>query len=120
SLDAGGRGRMVAVGVGDEDVRDRLVSYRREQRRNVRLVERARIDDGNAAVADDVAYRALEGERPRVVAQEPTHARAHLLDLTGRELEASVVADVIAHRTSTWSPERAPSMEFGAFWPPPF
>ena len=41
-LDPRRRRRMVAMGVGDEDVRHRLAAHRIEQRRDMRLVERAR------------------------------------------------------------------------------
>ena len=75
----------------------RLAAHGVEQRRDMRLVERARIDDGDTAAADDVAHRALEGERTRIVAQDAPHAGHHLLDLPGRQVEALVERDVVAH-----------------------
>ena len=88
---------MVAMGVGDEDVRHRLAAHGIEQRRDMRLVNRAGIDDGDAAFADDVADRALEGERPGIVAQDAADAGHHLLDLAGREIEGLVEGNVVAH-----------------------
>ena len=95
------RRRMVAMGVGDEDMRHRLAAHGVEQRRDMRVVQRARIDDGDAAAADDVAHRSLEGERPRIVAQDPPDAGRDLLDLAGRQVERLVEGDVVAHAAST-------------------
>ena len=88
---------MVAVGMGDEDVRHGLAAHGIEQRRDVRLVERPRIDDRDPAAAEDVGHRALVGERAGIVAQDAAHARHHLLDLPGRQVEALVERDVVAH-----------------------
>ena len=84
-LDPRRRRRMVAMGVGDEDVRHRLAAHGIEQRRDMRVIQRPGIDDGDAAAADDVAHRALERERPRIVAQEAPDAGRDLLDLAGRQ-----------------------------------
>ncbi len=42
---------MIAMGMGDEDMRHGLAAHRIEQRRDVRVVERAGIDDRDAAAA---------------------------------------------------------------------
>ena len=84
--------------VGDEDVRHGLAAHRIEQRRNMRFVERAGIDDRDLAMAEDVGDRALVGERPRIVAQDAAHAGHHLLDLARRQIEALVERDVVAHQ----------------------
>jgi hypothetical protein len=91
---------MVAVGVSDDDVRHGLAPHRVEQGRDVRLVDGAGIDDGDAAAADDVAHRALEGERAGIVAQDAPDAGRYLLDLARREIESLVEGDVVAHRAS--------------------
>ena len=96
-LDGSRGGRMVAMGVGDEDVRHGLAAHRIEQRRDMGFVVRAGIDDRHLAAADDVAHRPLEGERARVVAQQAAHARRDLLDPAGRQVEALVESDVVAH-----------------------
>ncbi len=75
-LDRRHAGRMVAVGVGDENMRDGLAAHRVEQRRAVHGIVGAGIDDGDFAAADDVAHRALEGERARIVAQTAAARRA--------------------------------------------
>ena len=72
---------MIAVGVGDEDRRHRLVAHGVEQRPDMRRIVGARIDDGDAAFADDVADGALEGERAGIVGHHAAHARH---DLVGR------------------------------------
>ena len=64
----------------------------------MRLIQRTGIDDGNLSAPDDVADGALEGERARIVAQHPPHARRNLFGHTGRQIEAPVEADVVFHR----------------------
>ena len=86
-LDGGRRGRMVAMGVGDEDVRHGLAAHRIEHRLDVVLVLRTRIDDRDLAAPEDVAERALEGERPGIVGDDAAHARHDLLGAAGLEVE---------------------------------
>ena len=50
------RRRMIAVGVGDEDMGHGLAAHGVEQRGDVGLVERPRIDDRDLAAADDVGH----------------------------------------------------------------
>ncbi len=61
------------------------------------LVGGTGIDDGDVAAADDVADRALEGERARVVAHDAAHAGHHLVHRFGGEIELLVEGDVVAH-----------------------
>ncbi len=96
-LDRRHRWRMVAVGMGDENMRHRLAAHGIEQRSDVRLVEWTRIDDGDLSLAHDVGDCALERERTRIVGEHAAHARQHLLDRVGRELEALVEWNVVAH-----------------------
>ena len=96
-LDRRHRRRMVAVGVGDEDRRHRLVAHGVEQRADVALVGRAGIDDGDLAAADDVAHRALEGERPRIVGHHAADAGHRLVHRVGGEIEIFVEGDVVGH-----------------------
>ena len=70
---------MVAMGVGDEDVGDGLVRRRRQQRPDMRLVVRSRIDDGDVAGADDVAVGAGEGEGAGISRRHPAHAGKYRL-----------------------------------------
>ena len=96
-LDARRRRGVVAMGVGDEDVGHGLAAHRIEDRCNVPLVVRTRIDHRDLAVPDDVRHRPLERERPRVVGDEPPQAGHDFLDLAGREVEAFVERDVVGH-----------------------
>ena len=96
-LDRGHRRRMVAVGVGDEDRRHRLVAHGVEQGADVALVGRARIDDRDLAAADDVAHRALEGERSRIVRHHAADAGHGLVHGVGGEVEVFVEGDVVGH-----------------------
>ena len=75
-LDPRGVRRMVAMGVGDQDMRHGLAAHGIEQRCGMRLVVGTGIDDRDLALADDVAHRAGEGERARIVAEHPPHAGA--------------------------------------------
>src|SRR5690349_12654132 len=54
-LDPAGVGRMVAMGVGDEDVGDGLPAHGVEQRFRMRLTVRTGIDDGDLILSEDVA-----------------------------------------------------------------
>ena len=97
------------MGMGDEDMRHGLAAHRIEQRRDMRLIERTRIDDGDRAAADDVAHRALERERPRIVAEDAPDAGRHLLDLSGRQIEGLVEGNVVAHAASPCALKRTQS-----------
>src|SRR3954453_1695338 len=89
-LDARCCGRVVAVSMSDQDVRDRLVPNRIEKRIDMRVVKRPWVDDGNTVAADNIADRSLEGERSWIVAKQPAHARIDFLDLAGGKVEALV------------------------------
>ena len=89
--------RVVAVGVGDEDRRHRLVAHGIEQRADVALIGRPGVDDGDLAAADDVAERALEGERPRIISHHAADARHRLVHRVGGEIEIFVEGDVVGH-----------------------
>ena len=116
-LDLGRRRRMVAMGVGDDDVGHRLAAHRVEQRIDVLLVEGTGIDDGDLAAPDDVAQRPLEGERARIVDQDAPHAGRDLLDHAGGEVEGSVEGDVVSHGSWDYAVVRGPSYrtKLGAF-----
>src|SRR5215468_4187794 len=99
-LDTRRRRRMIAMSMGDEDVGYGLALNGVEKRFDVRLVERAGIDHSDTIPADNVADRALEGERPWIVTEQSAHARIDLLDLAGRKIEASVERDVVTHQAA--------------------
>ena len=88
---------MVAMRVGDEDVRDRLVADRIEDRLRVRLVVGAGVDDRDLSASDDVGDGAGEGERAGIVGDDPADAWRNLFDLIGWKVEALVEGDVVAH-----------------------
>src|SRR5262249_12824603 len=97
-LDASCRRRMVEVSVRGANVRYRVSTHGVEKRPDMRLVDRTRIDDRDAALAEDVAHCALEGERSRIVAKDAADAGMRLLHLARREIKARVEWDVVAHR----------------------
>ena len=51
------------------------------------VVVGTRIEDRDFAAADDVAHRALEGERPGIVGDHGAHARRNLPHPVGLEIE---------------------------------
>ena len=85
-------GGVVAMGVGDEDVGDRFAAHGVEQRRDMGVVVGTGIDDRHLAAADDVADRAFEGERARIIGDHRAHARRYFLGAAGHEIEGFVVA----------------------------
>ena len=90
-LDLGHGRRMVAMGVGDKNVGDGLAAHGVEQRRDVRVVVRTRIEDRDFAAADDVADRALEGETgPDCWRRWRARRGATSVDLAGTEIEALI------------------------------
>ena len=113
-LDRRHRRRMVAVGVGDENMRHRLVAHGLEQRGDMGGIVRAGIDDGDAAAADDVAHRALEGERPGIVRHHAAYAGHRLVHGVGREFEIFVEGDVVGHGPMHMTTALAKRQ---AFWP---
>ena len=86
---------MVAMGVGDENMRHRLAAHGIEQRLGMRLVIGAGIDDRDVALAHDVADRAGEGERARIVAEHPPHAGPGFVGHAGFQREIAVEGDVV-------------------------
>src|SRR5262245_60024256 len=96
-LDAGGRGRMVAVRMGDEKVRDGCAAHRIEQRRDVVLVIGPGVDDRHRVVSDDVAHGSLEGERARIVREHAAYAERDLVHATGHEIQSLVEGNVVGH-----------------------
>src|SRR4029453_12076781 len=75
--------RVIAMGMGDQDVRHGLAAHGVQQRLRMRLVVRTGIDDRDVALAYDVADRAGEGERARVVAENAPHTGTGLIDDAG-------------------------------------
>src|SRR5262249_37425478 len=84
-LDGRGAGGMIAMGVGDNDMRHRLAVYSLEQRRSVLLVDRSGIDDRDVAATDDIAERPLKRERSRIIGQDTPYAGRDMVDGTGGE-----------------------------------
>ena len=96
-LDRRHRRRMIAMGVGNENMRHRLVAHGRKQRGDMGGIARSGIDNCDAALADDIAERALEGERPRIVRHDAAYAGHRFIDGVGRELEIFIEGDVVGH-----------------------
>ncbi|MGX1109388.1 hypothetical protein AB7M47_007771 [Bradyrhizobium elkanii] len=81
--------------MGDQDMRHGLALDRIEHRLGMRLVVGTGIDDRDLALADDVADRAGEGERARIVAEDTANAGADLFDHAGLQREIAVERDVV-------------------------
>ena len=95
-LQAGCQRRMVAVGVGYQDMRHRLAGPQRRQHVvHVRRQRRSGIDHRHLAGADDVGARALVGERRRIPANDSPDQRRHPHDGAVVKLpHVAVVLDV--------------------------
>jgi len=61
------------------------------------LILGSRIDDRDPPAPDDVAQRAREGERARIVGKQPSHAGHDLIDAARPSIEAPVERDIVAH-----------------------
>src|SRR6185369_15317713 len=83
------------MGMGDENMRYRLAAHGVEQRPGMRFVIRAGINDRDLALAHDVADRAGEGERARIIAEDAAHAWAGFIGDSGLEREVAVERDVV-------------------------
>ena len=88
---------MIAVGMGDENMRHRLAAHGVEQRTDMRGIVGTGIDDRDVAAAEDVADGSLERERTRVIGHDPSHARHRLVDRVRREIEFLVEGNVVVH-----------------------
>src|SRR5215475_2852337 len=88
---------MIAMGVGNDDVRHRLAAHGIKQHSGVALIERPGIDDRHVAAADNVAQRPLEGERARIIGEDTPHARRNVVNDAGSEVESAIEWDVIGH-----------------------
>ena len=86
---------MVAMGVGDQDMRHGLAAHGIEQGCGMFLAVGTGIDDRDLAVAYDVAHRAGEGERARIVGENAPHAGNDLLGHAGLQRKIAVEGDVV-------------------------
>ena len=85
------------MGVGDKNVGDDFTAHSVEQSCDVHVVIGTRVEDGNFAVADNVANRALERERPGIVGDDRAHGGRYFRRATRDEVERLVVVDIVAH-----------------------
>ena len=94
----GGR-RMVHMSVADEDRLDALVGDGRKEARDMAVIVRAGIDDRDAAIADDIAAGAGEGERPGIRRhQAPQPGRDDLDD--ARRRRGTIESNLVGHGAS--------------------
>ena len=96
-FDFGHRGRMIAMGMGDENMGDGFAAHGVKQRADMRIVVGAGIENRDFAAADDVAHRALERERAGIVGDDRAHARRDVAHPVGLEIERLVERNVVVH-----------------------
>ncbi|MEY4708226.1 MAG: hypothetical protein RJB58_1949 [Pseudomonadota bacterium] len=89
-LEGGGRGRMIAVGVCDQDVADLACADRAFQRRDVIGKIGTRIDHGHAVRVDHMNAGSLEGERPGIGRQQADYPRRQAHRLAIRRFQRTV------------------------------
>src|SRR4029078_6134685 len=88
---------MIAVGVGDENVRHRLAADSIEHRAHMRRIIGAWIDDRDVPAAEDIAHGSLEGEWTRVGGHHAPHARHPLPPHIPGASEIFVERNIVAH-----------------------
>ena len=93
-LQSPGKGRMVSMGMGDEDVGHGLAPHRVEKRCQLRVVVRPWVDHRHVARTDDIAIGALEGIGARVVHQHAADEGGDAVGLAGRHLKVAVELQV--------------------------
>ena len=101
---------VIAMGMGDEDRLDLFALDRGEDRREMGSVSRARIDDRDRAVADDIGAGAVEGEGRGVRRDEAAHKRGEpgqgawgRLPGVGEEIRFALVS----HSYAPFTPHKA-------------
>src|SRR5207248_5805478 len=108
----GGR-RMVAMGMGDQDMGDLLVGEARQQCRDVLRELGAGVDDRHLTFADDIGAGALERERPGVARDDTADPRRDGFEPAVFEDNLAAKGNVDSHGrfASGWV---APSLPFPA------
>ena len=96
-LEPGRQGRVIVVGMGDQDVADRFAVERSDKGVEMRFVERPRVDHGHVSPADDVGACAGEGEGARVVGDHSPQQGRDLGDLAILEVDFAFERNVAAH-----------------------
>src|SRR5215211_7809459 len=88
------------MGVGDENMRKRLVADRLEKGAEMRLVLGARIDERKGLLAEDEARRAGEGERAGIATHHPPDNRGQVFRgaVGGGKIPVKGEARLIGHR----------------------
>jgi len=86
---------LAAVGMSDQDMGHGLAAHRVEQRRRMRPIVGAGIDDRDLASAHDVADGTGEGERARIVAEDPAHAGPDFVDDAWTKRKVAIERDVV-------------------------
>ena len=99
-------GRMVPVGMGDENVRDGLAAHRIQNGGQVARVIRSGVDHRDFAAPDEVGERPLEGERPGVVGEDAPQPGRGFLDGFRGEVERLIERDVVGHGLAAVTPTR--------------
>src|SRR5689334_24631726 len=87
---------MIAVSMGDENMRHRLATHGVEQRTDMRRVIGARIDDCDFPAPQNIADGSLEGERTWIVGHNAPHALHRLVNRIRRKFEVFVEGNVVA------------------------
>ena len=89
--------RVIAMRVSNEDMRNGFVTHCIQQRRDMRDIVGAGIDNRHLAAPDDVADCTFERERAWIIGHDRAHAGRHFLDLIGLEAETLVERNIVVH-----------------------
>ena len=88
---------MVLVGMGDQDMRDRLAPHRIEQGLDMAREVGAGVDDGDVAGADDIAAGTRESDRAGIAGDDAADERAHADAFPRPGRRADVEGEVVWH-----------------------
>jgi hypothetical protein len=81
--------------MGNKNMADGFTPHRVQNRRQMSLIIRTRIDDRNISMAHNKCIRALEGERARVVAGDSAKQGRKLNGLSERRFKICIEFDII-------------------------
>src|SRR4030095_2951694 len=99
----------------DEDVRDAFALHRREHGVDVAAVDGTRVDDCDAAVADEVRPGAVKRKWARIVRNDASNARREPRDYAVCEVSVPPVRNLDGHTAQSPPLKRSGSIEIGQF-----
>ena len=95
--------------MGNKNMVDGFTPHRVQNRRQMPIIIRARINDRNISVAHDKCIRALEGERAGVIAGDSAKKGRKLNSLSERGFKIGIEFDIIHNAKVMVAPANQPN-----------